>query len=186
MPQTVEPSECPSSPNIKVGGHLERTYLYSPASASVIFLIMSILVLPLFLILYLKRINGTFGTHGTDGTHGALVPAAVLDGLPVEGPRDLGLGVAPHVADEAHVTLQDLFMVMADDSTNRPVVNPLVRNDPTGFDRSHFTHEYSISCLRDILLKYLKPQGIPSCCQQGLGYLAQLLNHFCQSPICLI
>ena len=78
-------------------------------------------MLPLFLILYLKRINGTFGTHGTDGTHGALVPAAVLDGLPVEGPRDLGLGVAPHVADEAHVALQDLFMVVHGGRFNKQV-----------------------------------------------------------------
>ena len=37
-----------------------------------------------------------------------LVPAAVLDGLPVEGPRNVRLGVAPHVADEAHVAVQDL------------------------------------------------------------------------------
>ena len=37
-----------------------------------------------------------------------LVPAAVLDGLPVEGPRDVRLRVAAHVAHEAHVAVQDL------------------------------------------------------------------------------
>ena len=40
-----------------------------------------------------------------------LVPAAVLDRLPVEGPRDLRLGVAPHVADEADIAVQDLRWV---------------------------------------------------------------------------
>ena len=46
----------------QVRGHLdlERTYLYSPASASVIFFIMSILVLPLFLILYLPPSSMVF------------------------------------------------------------------------------------------------------------------------------
>ena len=37
-----------------------------------------------------------------------LVPAAVLDGLAVEGPRDLGLRVAPHVADKPDIAVQDL------------------------------------------------------------------------------
>ena len=37
-----------------------------------------------------------------------LVPAAVLDGLPVEGPRDVRLRVATNVTHEAHVAVQDL------------------------------------------------------------------------------
>ena len=55
-----------------------------------------------------------------------LVPAAVLDGFPVEGPRDVRLRVAPHVAHEAHVAVQDLetdgqtFIMACKESTFGP------------------------------------------------------------------
>ena len=130
---------------------------------------------------------GHLGHMGLMGHMGHLYLPPSSMAFPLKDHAISGLGLHPtsQTKRTSHSRIC-LWSNMADDSTNRSVVNPLVRDGPTGFYRSNFTHEYSISCLRDILLKYLKPQGIPSCCQQGLGYLAQLLNHFCQSPICLI